>query len=133
MCLNFVEPTGVLTTPHPKQWTELQAGIECLTQLLLVIDGLCSSADTAYTETAETLQQQIIYNGEILDIAFEAMRNYKQGTQSLTYLDASVHLGYSLLKMLERWGKQSGGKDVYVRKKKKVRRRKKRAGECAGV
>ncbi|KAI4520868.1 timeless-domain-containing protein [Schizophyllum commune Loenen D] len=111
----------------PKQWTELQAGIECLTQLLLVIDGLCSSADTAYTETAETLQQQIIYNGEILDIAFEAMRNYKQGTQSLTYLDASVHLGYSLLKMLERWGKQSGGKDVYVRKKKKVRRRKKRA------
>ena len=133
MCPHFVEPTGVLTTPQPKQWTELQAGIECLTQLLLVIDGLCSSADTAYTETAETLQQQIIYNGEILDIAFEAMRNYKQGTQSLTYLDASVHLGYSLLKMLERWGKQSGGKDVYVRKKKKVRRRRKRAGMCAGV
>ncbi|KAL1742157.1 timeless protein-domain-containing protein [Schizophyllum fasciatum] len=110
----------------PKQWTELQAGIECLTQLLLVIDGLCSSEDTAYSDTAETLQQQIIYNGEILDIAFESMRNYKAGTQSLTYLDASIHLAYSLLKMLERWGKQAGGKDVYVRKKKKVRRRKKR-------
>jgi replication fork protection complex subunit Tof1/Swi1 len=49
-------------------------------------------------ETADVLQQQIIYNGEVLDIAFESLRSYKEGTQSLKYLDSSVALAYILLR-----------------------------------
>ncbi|KAK0224118.1 timeless protein-domain-containing protein [Armillaria fumosa] len=103
----------------PKLWTELQAGIECLTQLLLLIDNMASSdiTDPVLNEAADILQQQLIYNGEVLDIAFESLRTYKEGTQSLAYLDSSVYLGYSLLRMLERWGKQKSG-EMYVRKKK---------------
>ncbi|OBZ77008.1 Topoisomerase 1-associated factor 1 [Grifola frondosa] len=94
----------------PKLWTELQAGIECLTQFVLVIDSMSSYAtDPAMADAAEVLQQQIIYNGEVLDISFESLRSYKDGTQSLAYLDSSVHLGYALLKMLEKWGKKRGG------------------------
>lgn len=105
-------------------WTELQAGVECLTQLVLVIDLMSSSpSDSSVVETADILQQQIIYNGEVLDIAFESVRTYKQGTQSLAYLDSSVHLAHALLRMLEKWGKKRGG-EMYVRKKAKAKRRK---------
>ncbi|KAH8827121.1 hypothetical protein DL96DRAFT_1605604 [Flagelloscypha sp. PMI_526] len=108
----------------PKAWTSLQAGIECLTQLLLLIDAMSSSQVTEPTlrEAAEILQHQLVYNGEILDIAFESVRTYKEGTQSLVYLDASVHLAHALLRMLEKLGKGDG---VYVRRKgrKRVKKR----------
>ncbi|KAJ3565991.1 hypothetical protein NP233_g7283 [Leucocoprinus birnbaumii] len=112
----------------PKLWTELQAGIECLTQLLLLIDNMSRSeiADPALAESADLLQQQIIYNGDILDIALDSLRAYREGSQSLTYLNASVHLSYALMRILERWTKDKGD-GVYVRKKS-VRRRKKAKG-----
>ncbi|KAG6865098.1 hypothetical protein C0991_005153 [Blastosporella zonata] len=119
----------------PKQWTELQTGIECLTQLLLLIDVMSSAdiADPTLKEAADVLQQQLIYNGEVLDIAFESLRSYKPGTQSLVYLDSSVYLAYALLKMLEKWSKSMSG-DVYVRRKKaKKRRAAKSMGEDDGI
>ncbi|KAL0947499.1 hypothetical protein HGRIS_013600 [Hohenbuehelia grisea] len=102
----------------PKMWTELQAGIDCLAQLLLLVDGMTSSqgVDSALKDAAELLQQQLIYNGEVLDLALESLRSYKEGTQSLAYLDSSVYLAYSLLRMLERWGKAQG-QEMYVRRK----------------
>jgi replication fork protection complex subunit Tof1/Swi1 len=105
-------------------WTEFQAGIECLTQLLLLIERMSTEdlADLALTDAAETLQNQLIYNGEVLEIALESLKAYKDGTQSLVYLDSSVHLAYALLRMLEKWTKVGGGREMYVRKK--ARRRK---------
>ena len=49
---------------------------------------------------------------------------YKEGTQSLAYLDAAVSLAYALLRMLERWSKQKGTGEMYVRKKAKPKKRK---------
>ena len=116
---------------QPKMWNELQAGIECLTQLLLLIDIMSSSvmSDAHLNEAAAVLQQQLIYNGEVLDLALESLRSYKEGTQSLTYLNASVHLSYALLRMLERWGKENTGA-VYVRKKKSSKRKKTMRKPC---
>lgn len=74
-------------------------------------------------DAARLLQQQIVYNGEVLDISFESMRTYKEGTQSLAYLDASVSLSYALLRMLERWSKRKGGDNMYVRKKAKPKKK----------
>jgi replication fork protection complex subunit Tof1/Swi1 len=79
-------------------------------------------ADTTLREAADLLQQQLVYNGEVLDIALDSLRSYKEGVQSLTYLDSAIHLAYSLLRMLERWGKTQGEK-MYVRKKAKRRRK----------
>jgi replication fork protection complex subunit Tof1/Swi1 len=89
------------------------------------------STDSALIDAAEILQQQLVYNGEVLDIALESLRSYKEGTQSLTYLDSSVNLSYALLRMLERWGKRKGD-EVYVRRKKALKRRKKQ-GERQSV
>ncbi|EMD36798.1 hypothetical protein CERSUDRAFT_105876 [Gelatoporia subvermispora B] len=112
----------------PKPWNEIQAGIECLTQLVLIIDGMAASDVLDVVDAAETLQQQLIYNGELLDIALESLRTYHEGTQSLTYLDSSVHLAYALLRMLERWGKRRGG-EMYVRKAKKKAKKSNKDGE----
>ena len=81
-------------------------------------------ADPTLADAAEVMQQQLIYNGEVLDIAHESLKTYKEGTQSLVYLDASVHLAYVLLRMLERWGKERGD-GTYVRKKAARKRAKK--------
>lgn len=90
--------------------------------------SMAEIADPVLNEAAEVLQQQLIYNGEVLDIAFESLRGYKLGTQSLKYLDSSVGLAYALMKMLEKWsGGGKGGRDTYVRQKK-VRRKAKRKG-----
>lgn len=100
-------------------WTEFQAGIECLTQLLLLIERMSTEdlSDSVLTDAAEVLQNQLIYNGEVLEIALESLKAYKDGTQSLVYLDSSVHLAYALLRMLEKWTKAGGGREMYVRKK----------------
>ncbi|KZT26081.1 timeless-domain-containing protein [Neolentinus lepideus HHB14362 ss-1] len=108
----------------PKLWNELQAGIECLTHLLSLIDSMISSsdADENILEAAEILQQQLIYSGEILDVAFQSLQTYREGTQSLAYLRASVSLAYNLFKMLEKWSKTKG--EMYVRKRVKARKKK---------
>lgn len=86
---------------------------------------MCSAdiSDPTLSEAAEVLQQQLIYSGEVLDVAFESLRAYKEGTQSLAYLNSSVHMGYALMRMLEKWSKGSG--EVYVRKKKTGKQKKK--------
>ena len=80
-------------------------------------------SDPTLKDAADILQRQIIYNGEVLDIAFESLRSYKPGTQSLAYLESSVHLAYALMRMLERWGKSKKDGDMYVRKKKVNKRK----------
>ncbi|PCH36853.1 timeless-domain-containing protein [Wolfiporia cocos MD-104 SS10] len=110
----------------PKLWNELQAGVECLTQLLFLLDAMSSSSDATTVDVAETLQQQIVYNGTVLDVAFESLPAYREGTQSLAYLDASVQLAYALMRMLERWEKKHGtAGEMYVRRKAKARRKSK--------
>lgn len=80
-------------------------------------------ADPTLAESADLLQQQIIYNGDILDLALDSLRTYRESSQSLAYLNASVHLSYVLMRLLERWTKGKGD-GVYVRKKTARRRTK---------
>ncbi|EJD53471.1 timeless-domain-containing protein [Auricularia subglabra TFB-10046 SS5] len=97
----------------PKQWTELQAGLECVTHLLQLVDAMGHSGDDELVDAAQALQHQLYYNGEILDLCFDSLKTYKE--QSLAYLNATVHLGFVLLKMLEVWGKTKG--EMYVQRK----------------
>jgi replication fork protection complex subunit Tof1/Swi1 len=87
-----------------------------------------STSEALLADAAETLQHQLVYNGEVLDIALESLKNYKEGTQSLDYLEKSVGLGYALFRMLEKWGKTRTGDEVYVRRKKVRRKRKTKGG-----
>lgn len=77
-----------------------------------------------YADAARTLQHKLYYNGEILEIAFENLRGYKEQTaqKSIAYLEGSVRLSYVLLRLLEKWGKGSG--ELVIRRKKKSRKTK---------
>ncbi|KAG8829293.1 Topoisomerase 1-associated factor 1 [Serendipita sp. 400] len=112
------------TDMKPKQWTELQAGLDCLAQLLLLVDAMSNSEDEDLRDAAATLQYQVYYNGEALERMLESMRSYKD--QSFGFLEANIHLAYVLLRLLERWGQKNGG--LYIRKTKKKRKR-----QTAGV
>jgi replication fork protection complex subunit Tof1/Swi1 len=117
---------------QPKLWTELQAGTECLTQLLALLEAMAStstgaSGETELHEAAALLQQQIIYNGQVLDAALDGLRLYKDGTQSLTFLRSGVHLAYALMRMLEKWAKKAGD-GSYVRKRTKPKRKRNTKG-----
>lgn len=119
---------------QPKLWTELQAGIECLTQLLALLEVMASTkteTDEAAElhEAAVLLQQQLVYNGQVLDAALDGLRVYKDGTQSLTFLRSSVHLAYALMRMLEKWAKTAGD-GSYVRKRAKPKKKRKAKGAC---
>ncbi|KAG8834853.1 Topoisomerase 1-associated factor 1 [Serendipita sp. 399] len=107
------------TDMKPKQWTELQAGLDCLAQLLLLVDAMSSSEDEDLRDAAGTLQYQVYYNGEALERMLESMRSYKD--QSFGFLEANIHLAYVLLRLLERWGQKNGG--LYIRKTKKKKKR----------
>ncbi|QRV99102.1 topoisomerase 1-associated factor 1 [Ceratobasidium sp. AG-Ba] len=104
----------------PKQWVELHAGIDCLVQILNLITLMAQDSDRAVQEAAETLQSQIYYNGEALDVALDSLRGYKD--QSIAYLDSAVHLAFVLLRMLEKWAHSQG--EMYVRKRKKAKAKK---------
>jgi hypothetical protein len=111
---------------QPKLWTELQAGIECLTQLLALLEAMAASDGATGSEelheAAVLLQQQLVYNGQVLDAALDALRAYKDGTQSLAFLRAGVHLAYAVMRMLEKWARTSG-EGSYVRKRAKPKRK----------
>ena len=118
---------------QPKLWTELQAGIECLTQLLALLEAMASSSsgdggDNGSEElhdAAVLLQQQLVYNGQVLDAALDALRVYKDGTQSLAFLRVGVHLAYAVMRMLEKWARTTG-EGSYVRKRAKPKRKRPR-------
>lgn len=126
-----------LTSPRaaqPKLWTELQAGIECLTQLLALLEAMATSGSDVggigngseeLHEAAVLLQQQLVYNGQVLDAALDALRAYRDGTQSLAFLRVGVHLAYAVMRMLEKWARTSG-EGSYVRKRAKPKRKKPR-------
>ena len=86
----------------------------------MLIESMLSSDDPAVADAADLLQIQIVYNGEVLDIAFDSLKSYKGGVQSLAYLESSVNLAYVLLRRLEKYSKKEG--DSYVRKKTKKAR-----------
>jgi replication fork protection complex subunit Tof1/Swi1 len=85
-----------------------------------------SHSSTELHEAAVLLQQQLVYNGQVLDAALDALRAYRDGTQSLAFLRAGVHLAYAVMRMLEKWAR-STGEGSYVRKRAKPKRKKPRA------
>ncbi|KAF8185006.1 timeless protein-domain-containing protein [Mycena galopus ATCC 62051] len=112
------------TEEKPKGWATIYAGMGCLTQILLLLDGISSStseADEADAEAAQTLTMQLIYAGAPLDLALDCLRVCSAATatgRGPAFLDAAVHFAYAVVRMLERGG--SGGEAVYVPPRKEA-------------
>ncbi|SGZ16990.1 BQ5605_C020g09086 [Microbotryum silenes-dioicae] len=112
----------------PPLWMDLHAGIECFTQMLLVIEALAASGIPDHIDVAEILQNKIYYEAETLDMVVTVVTKYH--TQSHKYLDSVINLAYVLLRMLERYAKSKAY--MYVRKKKARQSRKKKGRKKDG-
>ncbi|KAJ7075414.1 timeless protein-domain-containing protein [Mycena belliarum] len=106
----------------PKGWATLHAGMGCLTQILLLLDAICSSStgpDDADADAAQTLTAQLIYAGAPLDLALDCLRDCSAATatgRGPAFLDTAVHFAYAVVRMLERG---DGGDGMYVRRARK--------------
>ncbi|GAA5906718.1 hypothetical protein JCM8208_006366 [Rhodotorula glutinis] len=98
----------------PPLWTDLHAGVECFTQILLVIEALQATGNQDHIDVAEILQNKLYYEADTLDMVVSLVTRYNG--QSYKYLDAVLNLAYTLLRMLEKYSKSKSY--MYVRKKK---------------
>nr|XP_018259274.1 topoisomerase 1-associated factor 1 [Kwoniella dejecticola CBS 10117]OBR81432.1 topoisomerase 1-associated factor 1 [Kwoniella dejecticola CBS 10117] len=110
----------------PPAWTELQASLDCFTQILLLLDAMATSGEEEDVEVAEIVQNNLYYNGDILDSSLSVISQYRD--QSVAYLDSVIHFAYVLLRMLEKYSKNKAF--MFIRKKKAARKKRKQRDEA---
>ena len=96
---------------------------------LLLIDTMALSSEEEDVEAAEILQNQIYYNGDVLDSSLQVITTYRD--QSISYLDAIVNFAYVLLRMLEKYSKTKSY--MFVRKRKAAKKKRKAVADAAST
>lgn len=103
-----------------KSWRELQAGIRCFTQILLVVQDMAGSSIEEDQEIAENIQNRIFYEETTHDRIAAILRSYQD--QGFGYLDACTGFVHTFLRLLERYSRENV--DMQVRSKRKARKKK---------
>ena len=89
------------------------------------MDALYYSGNEEYKEVSEILQNKLYYEPETLEMVLVVITTYKD--QPIKYLDAIVHLSYVMLRMLEKYSKNT--EYMFVRKKASKRAKKTKQAE----
>lgn len=112
-----------------KAWQDLNAGMKCLTQILLTVQEMSESALEDDQDIAENIQNRIFYEESTHDRIVHILRSYKD--QGFGYLDAVTELSHVFLRMLERYSKQNV--DMQVRSKRRARKIRKKQAQTQGT
>ncbi|KXJ92753.1 timeless protein-domain-containing protein [Microdochium bolleyi] len=111
-----------------KRWHELSAAMRCFTQILLTVQDMSESGNEDDEEIADNILNRIFYEDETHDRIAQIARGYKD--QDFEYLDASVELTHTYMRVLEAYSKQNT--DMQIRSRRRVRKKKK-AAKAAGA
>lgn len=111
-----------------KVWHDLNAGIRCFTQTLLIVQDMAESPLEEDQEIAENIQNRIFYEETTHDRIIAILRGYKD--QGFGYLDSCTELSHVFLRMLERYSRENV--DLQVRSKRRARKKKKAAAVQRG-
>ena len=106
-----------------KSWREVQAGMRCFTQILLIVQDMAESPLEEDQEIAENIQNRIFYEETTHDRILGILRGYKD--QGFGYLDSCTELSHVFLRMLERYSRENV--DLQVRSRRRARKSKKAA------
>ena len=106
-----------------KSWREVQAGMRCFTQILLIVQDMAESPLDEDQEIAENIQNRIFYEETTHDRIIAILRGYKD--QGFGYLDSCTELSHVFLRMLERYSRENV--DLQVRSRRRARKSKKTA------
>ncbi|KAL2048685.1 hypothetical protein N7G274_000597 [Stereocaulon virgatum] len=108
-----------------KSWREVQAGMRCFTQILLIVQDMSESPLEEDQEIAENIQHRIFYEESTHDRIITILRGYKD--QGFGYLDSCTELSHVFLRILERYSKENV--DLQVRSRRRARKSKKAAAQ----
>ena len=106
-----------------KSWREVQAGMRCFTQILLIVQDMAESSLEEDQEIAENIQNRIFYEETTHDRIIAILRGYKD--QGFGYLDSCTELSHVFLRILERYSRENV--DLQVRSRRRARKSKKSA------
>ena len=111
-----------------KSWREVQAGIRCFTQILLIVQEMAESLLDEDQEIAENIQNRIFYEETTHDRIITILRGYKD--QGFGYLNSCTELSHVFLRMLEQYSRENV--DLQVRSRRRARKSKKAAATERG-
>ena len=106
-----------------KSWREVQAGMRCFTQILLIVQEMAESPLEEDQEIAENIQNRIFYEESTHDRIVAILRGYKD--QGFGYLNSCTELSHVFLRILERYSRENV--DLQVRSRRRARKSKKAA------
>lgn len=106
-----------------KSYREVQAGMRCFTQILLIVQDMGESPLEEDQEIAENIQNRIFYEETTHDRIIAILRGYKD--QGFGYLDSCTELSHVFLRILERYSRENV--DLQVRSRRRARKSKKAA------
>ena len=101
-----------------KAWRELQAGMRCFSQLLLIVQEMSQSTLEEDQEIAENIQNRIFYEEATHERILAILKGYKD--QGFGYLDSCTELAHTFLRMLEQYSRQNI--DLHIRSKRRARK-----------
>lgn len=104
-----------------KRWHELTSAMRCFTQILLTVQDMSESGNEEDEEIANNILNRIFYEDETHDRVAQIARGYKD--QDFEYLDATVELTHTYMRVLEAYSKQNT--DMQIRSRRRVRKKKK--------
>ena len=111
-----------------KSWRDVQAGMRCFTQILLIVQDMSESPLEEDQEIAENIQNRIFYEETTHDRIIAILRGYKD--QGFGYLDSCTELSHVFLRMLEHYSRENV--DLQVRSRRRARKSKKAAAKQRG-
>lgn len=111
-----------------RAWREVQAGMRCFTQVLLIVQDMAESPVEADQEIAENIQNRIFYEETTHDRIITILRGYKD--QGFGYLDSCTELAHVFLRMLERYSREHV--DLQIRSRRRARKTKKAEAKQRG-
>lgn len=108
-----------------KSWREVQAGMRCFTQILLIVQDMAESPLEEDQEIAENIQNRIFYEETTHDRIVAILRGYKD--QGFGYLNSCTELSHVFLRILERYSRENV--DLQVRSRRRARKSRKAASK----
>ena len=111
-----------------KSWREVQAGMRCFTQILLIVQDMAESPVEEDQEIAENIQNRIFYEETTHDRIIAMLRGYRD--QGFGYLDTCTELSHVFLRMLERYSREHV--DLQIRSRRRARKTKKAEAKQRG-
>jgi len=109
-------PLNSLPPLLQRKWEDLHIAVRCLKEVVRILLTMITSSNPKSSEISKSLQHNVYYEGQILSIIPELLKNYHR--QNKTFLADLVELAHLFMKMYEAFSSEK----EYIIIQKKARK-----------